>query len=66
MDLNEGQSMEPGSFIVTEAGTSAYHVQTARKMRSKYPNRWMMGCLRFDPMQIPEDADVIVLHWYPR
>lgn len=66
MDLNPGQTIEPGSFIVTGSGRTAYEVQTARRMRSKYPNRWTMRCLRFDPTQIPEDADVITLYWYPR
>jgi hypothetical protein len=67
IDLAEGEEMESGDFVVTSAGTSAYEVQTARLVNSSiHPNRWTMRCIRFDPVLIPEDANVVILSWYDR
>lgn len=59
-------TVEPGDFVVTAAGTSAYLVLTARKMRSRHPDRWALRCLRWDPAEVPADATIHPLHWYPR
>lgn len=58
--------VEAGDYVVTAAGTSAYLVLRARRMRSRHPHRWALRCLRVAPDAVPADARVHVLHWYPR
>lgn len=58
--------VEPGDYVVTAAGTSAYLVLDARRVRSRHPDRWALRCLRIDPAEVPDDAVRHALHWYPR
>jgi hypothetical protein len=67
MDMPPGEHVEPGDFVVTSAGTSAYVVETSRKVNSTvHPNRWTMRVTRFDPAEVPKDAYVHTLNWYNR
>lgn len=59
-------TVEPGDYVLTAAGTSAYLVTAARRMASRHPDRWALTCLRVAPETIPADATVHPLHWYPR
>lgn len=59
------QPPEPGDFVVSSGG-SAYLVLAARRMRSKYPARWWIRVARVDPAEVPDDAVVHRLFWYPR
>lgn len=55
-----------GDYVVTARGTSAYLVVRARRVRSRHPDRWALRCVRIDPAEVPGDARVHPLHWYPR
>jgi hypothetical protein len=61
-----GRVVMEGDYVVTAKGTSAYLVLRARRVRSRYPNRWALRCVRIDPDDVPGDARVHPLHWYPR
>ncbi len=56
---------EDGDFLVSSGG-SAYLILAARRMVSRYRNRWWLRVARFDPTEVPEDAMVHRLVWYPR
>lgn len=56
--------LEVGDFLKTPAG-SAYQVQTIRQDRKRALRRHL-GCMRWPPAEIPPDATVHPLHWYPR
>jgi hypothetical protein len=56
--------LEPGHFLKTPAG-SCYLVQEIRR-DSKRDYRQHLKCLRWPVEEIPKDAKVHALHWYPR
>lgn len=53
-----------GDFLRTSGG-SAYCVVELMASRSR-PHRRNLRCLRWPPDEIPADAKVFELHWYPR
>lgn len=59
------RDVRPGDCVRTRAG-SAYLVLRARRVRSKVPGRWALTCLRIGVDEIPADAVVHPLEWYPR
>lgn len=64
-------AVEAGDFVITSAGTSAYLVLAAREVnrraaRRGHGHRWDLSCLRVEPADVPTDAVVHELTWYPR
>lgn len=53
-----------GDYLKTPAG-SAYLVQKIRQNRNR-PYRRHLECVRWPAAEIPGDARVHPLHWYPR
>lgn len=64
-DANHGPHPTDGCFIVTNGG-AAYLVVRAHRMRSRYPNRYRLECIRHNPDTVPVDALVIGIQWYAR
>jgi hypothetical protein len=58
------QPIEIGHFLKTPAG-SAYRIQNMRQDRRREYRRHLT-CLRWPVTEIPADATVHPLHWYPR
>lgn len=58
------RDLDLGHFLKTPAG-SAYLVQEIRQDR-KRAYRKHLKCLRWPAAEIPEDATVHPLYWYPR
>lgn len=56
--------LQVGDYLRTPAG-SAYCVTQIRQHRTR-PARRNLRCLRWPADEIPEDARVFALHWYPR
>ncbi len=56
---------EAGDFL-RSVGGSVYLILGARRMASKHPNRWWLRLARIDPAEVPHDAMVHLLVWYPR
>lgn len=52
-----------GDVLVTPGG-SAYLVTEARQGRR--PGRWNLRCLRWPVDEVPDDAQVLPLYWFPR
>jgi hypothetical protein len=55
---------QAGDFILTKAG-SAYRVENVKQNRNQ-PQRRNLQCQRWPADQIPKDARVLPLVWYPR
>jgi hypothetical protein len=62
--IDGAPTLQAGDYIRTPAG-SAYLVQTMRQNRNR-PHRRHLGCLRWPAAEIPQDARVHPLYWYPR
>lgn len=58
------QPLAPGDFLQTPAG-SAYRIDTIRPSRTR-AYRKHLGCTRWPVAEIPSDATVHPLYWYPR
>lgn len=56
--------VEPGQFILSNGG-SVYLVRRVRHSPTIRFRKYL-DVLRFDPTQVPTDAVVHVLVWYPR
>lgn len=56
--------LEVGDYLRTPAG-SGYLVQLVRQNKRR-PYRRHLRCLRWPVAEIPADAKVYDLHWYPR
>lgn len=59
-----GFAIAVGDYLRTPGG-SAYLVQAVRQNRNR-PYRRHLQCLRWPVDDIPSDAIVHPLHWYPR
>lgn len=55
----------PGDVVRSEAG-ACWLVLGARRVQGRYPDRWSLDCVRLDPAEVPADAVVHPLYWYPR
>ena len=53
-----------GDYLKTPAG-SAYLIERVRINRNR-PYRQHLECVRWPAAEIPADARVFPLHWYPR
>ena len=53
-----------GNYLLTPGG-SAYLVQSIRQNRNR-AYRKHLSCLRWPKAEIPSEATVYPLHWYPR
>lgn len=58
------ESLMPGQYLKTPAG-SAYRVESVR-INSNRAYRQHIECLRWPAEEIPADARVHPLYWYPR
>lgn len=56
--------LQVGDYLRTPAG-SGYFVTQVRQNRRR-PQRRHLRCLRWPVDEIPTDANVFDLHWYPR
>lgn len=56
--------LQPGEYLRTPSG-SAYLVTEIRQSRTRATRR-NLRCLRWPLGEIPADATVHELHWYPR
>lgn len=56
--------LKVGDYLRTRGG-SAYCVTAMRQNRNR-PARRNLRCLRWPVAEIPTDATVYELHWYPR
>nr|WP_225903953.1 hypothetical protein [Pseudomonas shirazica] len=62
--IDGADGLSAGDYILTSGG-SAYLVQVTRPSPSR-PDRLYLGCLRWPPDEIPEDARCYQLNWYRR
>lgn len=60
----DGQVVEIGHYLRTPAG-SAYRIQNIRQDRRRVYRRHLT-CLRWPVDEIPAEATVHPLYWYPR
>ena len=62
-DASSGDEIEAGDVLRTATG-KCHRVVSARKMKSRYPNRWSLVTIKIDHA---ETGDTIhALRWYPR
>jgi hypothetical protein len=59
------RDLKTGDYLRTPAG-SAYLVQAIRHTNRNRPARKNLDCLRWPVAEIPADARVHPLYWYPR
>lgn len=59
-----GSRIEVGHYLRTPAG-SAYLIQSVRQNRMREYRRHL-GCVRWPVNEIPAEATVHTLRWYPR
>lgn len=63
-DCPDGDHPSAGDYIQSTGG-SLYLVTGVRANRN-HPNRLRLQCVRTDPAELPADATVYGLQWYPR
>lgn len=65
-DAAEGAELEAGMYLQTPTNGRTWRITSARKMRSKYPNRWAIEMERVDPEEVEPHEFVLPFFWYRR
>lgn len=65
-DVHPEQDLDVGHFLQTQSRhRTTYFVESVRISPTRPERRWLR-CLRWPPDQVPADATVWPLVWYPR
>lgn len=65
-DADPGIDLHEGDVLESVYGKALYRVVHTRKIRSRYPNRWALRCIRIIERDIDIGDTVLPLVWYPR